>query len=137
MEWILAVSLTLTTVACVAVGVLWRRLIRLEARFDERRLQAKLQEELEMKWNAFLARIESRPPNADAYTFEEPAQLYRVATSQTGRGGQPGRVARPALNTDAVRRLARAGEDVGSIAQKLGMGKGEVQLILDLSEERA
>lgn len=162
MVGIAVASCIVSLVALAVAFFFWRRLVRLERQavpkgsgpepvlstFDsvELSLEAML-EELEMRGREVLQKIERRERelrsallDADAYIRrarqgggwpEGLAEAGAPAPPLEGRSGPP-----PGTNekSEAVHKLADEGHDVLTIAKMLGLGKGEVQLILGLRE---
>lgn len=77
--------------------------------------------EIEAKKREIIEEIERAAPTADVPTETDSLGPERSERSQ-----------KAAL----IRRLAGEGHDVVAIAQRLGLGKGEVQLVLDLERRR-
>jgi len=105
-------------------------------------------EELESRCQEALKRIERREAEV------RDALMLLAAHAREGGGPAPfapeasARASAPAPvrektardarqeKTEAILRLANDGLDVVAIAQRLGLGKGEVQLVLDLHKQR-
>lgn len=162
MTWLSLASQFLSIAALAAVAPLWLRVRRLERSVNrepknppgpvshgyqamELTLEAML-EELESKSREALKRIDRRERELRDALTESGARSRETLSSTFPDVHQDLLVAsavdRPALTkpdpgtwgekSDAILRLADEGLDVLAIAQRLGLGKGEVQLILDL-----
>lgn len=161
MLWLSSLALGMATAALLAAFVLWRRVRRLQDALKERKnaspsgvrapfdsvelsLEAML-EELEEKGREVLRRIERREEElsrvfAHGDLFRWPDQTTRSAlfygAAPAGRREPPPEAPPPeeaaSSKAEAVRRLAEEGLDDLEIAKRLGIGRGEVRLILGL-----
>lgn len=160
--WLLLTALALLTASSLlSVALLWRRVRRLEQRVDERVRKepfpsgpsafdsvelsfAAMLAELEAKSRSILAEVEQRaaavrrdgkPQHPPASPTFDPRQAAPPAPGEGPTNASNESDASP--KAMAVRRLAAEGHDVLTIARRLGLGKGEVQLILNLDEHEA
>lgn len=81
-------------------------------------------EELETKGQEILQQIDQRLKQTPSKAAHVPQKPQPTTRSEGNRA-----------KADAVYRLAEEGHDIVAIAQRLGLGKGEVQLILDLRRQ--
>jgi len=155
MLWLAVISLITSMAASLAAFLLWRRVRRLETGavakaqapsaverdvFGSVELSlAAMLEELELKEREILRRIERR--EAELLALVE-KRGERAVSKEAAEEPQPGPAPGPsrpqppgyAEKAAAVLRLAAEGLDDVTIAKRLGMGKGEVALILGLSK---
>lgn len=160
--WLSSLALCISTAALLAAFVLWRRVRRLQKALKERKspvpsgvrapfdsielsLEAML-EELEERGREVVQKIERREEELARLFAQGDAFYRRIIAEPVSQGAAAPLEARRALSestlqsdaseskTDVVRRLAKEGLDVLEIAKRLGIGKGEVQLILDLTD---
>lgn len=152
MLWFAFFSFLLSVAALSAAFLLWRRVRRLEAGAASRAASpgelerhifesvelslASMLEELDQKEQEILRRIGRREEELLSLIEQRLGMLGRSGTEAARPSGEalgpaPAGYAEKAA---AVRRLAEQGLDEVAIAKRLGMGKGEVALILGLAK---
>ena len=161
MLWLSSLAFITATAAMLAAFLLWRKVRRLENQLKERKgpapsavrapfdsvelsLEAML-EELEEKEREIMRKIDRREEELGRLFERGDALLRSALHSAMAQGaalhtaaGAPAGPERSAPQApasskwEAVRRLAEEGLDAVEIAKRLGIGKGEVQLILEL-----
>ncbi|MDI3280802.1 MAG: hypothetical protein QJR13_05475 [Bacillota bacterium] len=92
--------------------------------------------DLEERIGALRARWQEEEKAPSQSEVSAPQPVVQPAAGPQRVSAQPPRLDRRAREK-AVKELAAQGKDITSIAKELGLGKGEVELILNLEQARA